>query len=632
MRKRIAVFACGWSNEYLMVVSQRFEQYASAHNADMFYFLNYSNSGAPKEDILRESNIFSLPDLTWFDGVVVLGNTLHSENEYRIIMDEINRTNVPAVCLGYQLDGISNFMYDNYNGMYELAVHLMDEHNVKDILFVGGPLDNQENNLRRKALEDVMYERGLTLSKERIVCANWNYYDAQRIVEEWYRTHDGKIPHAIVCANDVMAMGVYVALSKCGITSLEEVIVTGFDNLISAEMFTPSITSVDPGWEESCNKAMDHLWKCMDGKNEIVNEIILSHLVKKCSCGCVPEKLPMMREGAEVFIGYERMVSGSYVGGHNCELANAISEIRQKKHIKNFMEYLMNMPFRLEGNEIYFCLVDNFFESLDSEELLPIESFTSKMELVGGIRNNSLVENVVFDSREIFPYYDCEKETSDSYLIISLSSKKECYGYSVIVNNLRMIYDYSLFMWSLSIGHNFESMRQNLRIEEMTSRLKILSVTDALTGLYNRMGCEKIAFPLIKECYYSGKNAVMLFLDINKMKEINDNFGHEQGDVAICITADGIRRAIPDNWVAIRYGGDEFLVAGECPTEKDAEYISKQILKEMMNIAHEQKVPYSVTAGIGAVYVKPEDELDLYRCLRIADAKMYKMKKERRKE
>ena len=182
---------------------------------------------------------------------------------------------------------------------------------------------------------------------------------------------------------------------------------------------------------------------------------------------------------------------------------------------------------------------------------------------------------------------------------------------------------------AFNMGQNIERLRQNLKMEEMNKRLSILSVTDALTGVYNRMGCEKIAFPLIERCYHAGQNAVMLFADINKMKMINDTYGHEHGDVAIRVTASALQMAVPPEWVVVRYGGDEFLVAGACESEAEAEKISETIQTLLTRMVKERNLPYPITVGLGAVYVKPEDELDLYRCLRIADAKMYKMKKER---
>ena len=55
-----------------------------------------------------------------------------------------------------------------------------------------------------------------------------------------------------------------------------------------------------------------------------------------------------------------------------------------------------------------------------------------------------------------------------------------------------------------------------------------------------------------------------MFIDINRMKLINDYYGHLQGDIAIKVVADVIKKCISENWLPIRFGGDEFLVVGQC--------------------------------------------------------------------
>lgn len=628
MKRRIAVFGCGWSNEYLMSVNAIFNQFAVEHHADLFYFINYSDSGNDSNEELREANIYRLPDLKWFDGAVILGSTLHLETEFSVLTSAIKEAQIPAVCLGYRLEGISSFECDNYHGMHELVEHLVLQHHVKDIVYIGGPADNQESMLRKKAMTDVLEKYGHSLATENILCGNWNYYETQYVVVDWYKKNQGKLPDAFVCANDVMAMGCYVGLSKCGV-AIEDVKVTGFDSLTSGSMFSPSITSVDPGWEEMARRSMEHLFYCMDNGDEVIYQTVESHGDIRESCGCYHKKGSELSDGKEIFLGYERMVSSSYLGGHMCELSNFLSDIRKKEDIPKFFRYVLSTDHRYEGEEFYLCFVEDFFETLDANMPLKNSGYTKKMELIGGIRNGEVVKGEIFDTQTILPNYDPDKETVDQYLILCLSSRNECYGYIVMVNNTAMLYDYSMFVWSFNMGQDVERMRQNFRLEELNQRLAVLSVTDALTGVYNRMGCEKVAFPLIENCYKAGKSAVMLFIDINKMKIINDTYGHEQGDVAIRTTANALQLAVPDDWVVVRYGGDEFLVAGECANEEMAEEISTRIQKLLAKAVKEKRLPYPITVGIGAVYVKPEDELDLYRCLRIADAKMYRMKKER---
>ena len=97
------------------------------------------------------------------------------------------------------------------------------------------------------------------------------------------------------------------------------------------------------------------------------------------------------------------------------------------------------------------------------------------------------------------------------------------------------------------------------------------------------------------------------------------------------MTANAIKLAIPDDWIVVRYGGDEFLVAGECREDCSAEQAAERIQHMMAQTVRERRLPYPLSAGIGFVYIEPEEKLDLRASLRMVDAKMYATKKERRK-
>ena len=136
-----------------------------------------------------------------------------------------------------------------------------------------------------------------------------------------------------------------------------------------------------------------------------------------------------------------------------------------------------------------------------------------------------------------------------------------------------------------------------MKLVELNKRLSKLSYTDGLTGVYNRMGCEGIAYPFLEKCHEQGKNACMMFADINKMKVINDKYGHLQGDLAICTVAKVIQQVLKDKWIVVRYGGDEFLMVGECNGIEKPQQLLDEIQKELERTAKEMKLPYSLRAA-----------------------------------
>ena len=176
MKKKIAVCGSGWSNEYLKTVMSGIRKCATENDVDIFLLMNYTITNAEKYKEVGESNIFRLLEHGSFDGVIILSNTLHTQEEYDYLCSIVKEKSLPAICLEYQLPEIDFIGTDNYSGMHDLCEHLFEYHGIAHPVFVSGPVENAESSIRRKALEDVMQDKGMTLAEKDVIYCNWNYY------------------------------------------------------------------------------------------------------------------------------------------------------------------------------------------------------------------------------------------------------------------------------------------------------------------------------------------------------------------------------------------------------------------------------------------------------------------------
>ncbi len=101
-----------------------------------------------------------------------------------------------------------------------------------------------------------------------------------------------------------------------------------------------------------------------------------------------------------------------------------------------------------------------------------------------------------------------------------------------------------------------EVRRQALELSAYSKRLKTMSETDSLSGLKNRHHLDTVAIPNLDP----QSPLMVLLMDIDHFKAINDNHGHDVGDTVIQQIADIIQRSLPKGGTAIRYGGEEFLI------------------------------------------------------------------------
>ncbi len=167
-------------------------------------------------------------------------------------------------------------------------------------------------------------------------------------------------------------------------------------------------------------------------------------------------------------------------------------------------------------------------------------------------------------------------------------------------------------------------------ITEARERIENLAQTDALTGLYNlRMFNE-----VWQREHGSAERArgvyAMLMIDMDKLKEINDDFGHDAGNSAITLVAQCLQRSIRNTDYAARFGGDEFavLLPGASPEVADAvvKRVRHNVFKTTLDL-RSRMIRCNVSIG---VVNYPRDGRDIRELLSMADRKMYRDKELRR--
>ena len=167
--------------------------------------------------------------------------------------------------------------------------------------------------------------------------------------------------------------------------------------------------------------------------------------------------------------------------------------------------------------------------------------------------------------------------------------------------------------------------------KEMEERLREAAITDTLTGLFNRRGFFTLAEQQITLAKRNKRNLMLLFLDLNNMKEINDKFGHKEGDQALIDTASLLRRTFRESDIIARMGGDEFAVLLTEPTGRDIEHIIFVHIQNNLITYNEQNKKngraYKLSLSMGTAYYDPERPCSVGDLLSIADAMMYEEKK-----
>lgn len=120
-------------------------------------------------------------------------------------------------------------------------------------------------------------------------------------------------------------------------------------------------------------------------------------------------------------------------------------------------------------------------------------------------------------------------------------------------------------------------LRQNKQVREV-KRLKNKAFRDGLTGLYNRRAWDELISKEEERCKRYGHSAAVFFIDINNLKEVNDNLGHVAGDQLIQQAADVLSDTVRGNDIVARLGGDEFVILSIENNKAGAERLLKRII------------------------------------------------------
>lgn len=625
MKKKIAVFANGWSNEYLELVLEGIRKSAAEENVDLFCFVNFSSGEESKPDNIGEKSIFTLPELKGFDGAILIANTINLVSERNYLTEAVKRAGIPAISMEYELPGIPYLGTDNYKGIYELVEHVIQVHGAKSFLFFSGPADNNESQIRLQATRDALQAAGLELSPDRIIEAGWSYYSACEKMIDWLGTNQ-EVPDAVICANDDMAIGVSTALGTKGIEVPKHTIVTGFDHSIKGQKLYPIITTVARPWDCLGYEGMKLLLRCIAGEQVPMKTLFDSVLVVGESCGCsVDEARVAQRLGAirEIYVKQRENNMNEW---HLRYIDEMLAKMRTVGDLKNEMKWNFEYNHNFEGSNFLICLVDDYFADDDTRIINP-GKFTRNMEVFINLLDGKAIPNKVFPTRQLLPDYLADEEQSHIYLFTPLHIDDICSGYMVQVDNVQRLYEQTLYTWIRHISTDLERVRQNVRLEELNKRLREVSITDGLTGLKNRTGCDTLAIPYLQKCQREGKTSAIVFADVNRMKMINDKYGHLQGDLALCTVAEAIKKTLPKDWIAVRYGGDEFIMVGACEDMAEAESIKECLADTLEVLKQRKKLVFPLTASFGAVIMHPGENYSLDEYLRKADEAMYVTKK-----
>ncbi len=633
----IAVIVSTIDEEYQSGILNGIRQYAFANGITLEIFVAFGNIGSDNKHDIGEYNIFSLANFKRFDGVILLINTIQSADCLEEVLQRVRNSKIPAVCIDRDVKGLYSIKIDNEAAMRAMVEHFIEHHGCTRINYVSGPENNIDSMQRMKAYKTVLREHNIPIELERIYQGQFTSKDGAAAVQKFINS-PLELPEVIVCANDNMAVATVNALMRQGIRVPEDIMVSGFDNTYNARNYAPSMTSVERPLERvgqlACQKIIAHL----RGENPERSTTLETRCCFSQSCGCNSVPLLDMDEFKKRnYAVLESFVTDSSL---TSRLASSLTDC---DNFEDYIRHLKRFVPEFRCQEFYLCLCDSWKQGImadETEENYLLHILSPQNYITHGYGTNILVPLAYkdgeffhvpdFPTEEMLPNLFNNSNKAGNYYFFPLHFRGRCMGYCVIKDSEFPNSSKLFHNCMIDIANSLESVRKIVCLDRVTQKLNKLYTIDPLANINNRNGFRIATQIPFTKCIEEKKPVMIMFLDMDGLKYINDNFGHKAGDSAISSMADVLRNACTDGEICCRFGGDEFIIFASDYTEQKAKQLSARI-QELLTKANSQKsLPYHLATSLGYHIAVPQEGSNLFQLVTVADNIMYEQKKRRK--
>ncbi|KAF2956630.1 GGDEF domain-containing protein [Marinitoga sp. 38H-ov] len=251
-------------------------------------------------------------------------------------------------------------------------------------------------------------------------------------------------------------------------------------------------------------------------------------------------------------------------------------------------------------------------------------------------KNKSLLSYIIDNNRKIYIYDSLDFQLPDGYKIIHLNNPKPYSVYGVPLKDYNGN-SYGAILYERPKSNSFTKLELTL-LDEITYMIQSiiafhnlylqlhkekekyyeLSIKDPLTKVYNRTFLNEYLKMSYEKMKRYNENFILAFIDIDNFKQINDNFGHDYGDMILILFTETVNKIIRKSDIFARYGGDEFIIIFPNTEIENSKIIMDRIKKQLKN----NKYPIYISYGL----IELDKQLSLEKNLKKVDKEMYNMK------
>ncbi len=485
-RKRIALLMGQADEEYQNAFLNGFIRNIKAAGLGVCVFTmnkEYQNTTQREKG---DSSIFGVVNFELFDGVVVLADTIQTSDLLRRLEERIYHEFSGSV---FFVDGESQYFStlwtDSDGPMKALVSWLIEKCGYKDFAFLNGKKWHRHSVQRLASFRECLIEHGLTVREDRIYDGDFWYSSGVLLARKFAEQRDD-LPEIVVCANDVMAIGLCAELTAQGFDIPGDIAVAGFDSCYEGRRSPKALTSAFLAPFECGAFAADSIVRLMNGNTpeegyQAAPKLFKGETVRRLDDDQMEDRSADRRHGWATIDS-----AMSYSSVHNTFDLDILNQFDLNSFLSTLFDYVCQMP----AVRCFHLMLDSRWVSKNIAKDIPLWSELSR-EVIPAIEYNSedSTKNSVdltkrFDRSALLPGFSDYMGEPMAAFFTPLFFEERCFGYAEIsfkegshgyaaLDNAESYhgYDTEFALWICAVSRGLEGLLRMFNLTETARQL-----------------------------------------------------------------------------------------------------------------------------------------------------------------
>lgn len=623
-RKKIAVLIAQPEEYTQSLFLKGFLEEVLRRDYDVAVFAMYVKYQNTPGRAIGDSSIYKLISYDRFDCIVVLADTIQTKGmSEQIEKDLHNRYKGKVIFVDRNSKYFPSIHIDNYTPEKMVIDHLIEHHGLRDIAFLTGKSWHPHSIIRLKAYKDSLAEHGIEFNESRVFYGDFWYTSGESLADSLIKSGE-KLPEALACANDCMALGFAKVMTANGYSIPEDIVVVGFDSNEDGRHAPVPLTSIPiASTELGINTAVKAHALITDTEAETIESPPEMFIGGTCGCGCDSARpVYFTRTSWDTELSLSTLFS---------PFNQMDEDLIGQTSFSGLIGTIFSSMYLVRGFDSFnLCVNPSLGDSEDAFErkIMHVIRCGTEQE-----NNDKILTDTLFDREIMLPELFEVREKPSVYYFMPLFFDSSVFGYTAVrFDDKPVVISAEYRAWLRAICRGFECFRRSDNVISSSKIARRGITTDNLTGLLTYKGFLEQAETFLHMMHNNGGYMGALAVDIKNLSAINDEFGRQEGDNVIVNVASALENVFSSrNCLCFRPANDE-LVALRITRDPDDRELLEERDKLLDMVANSNKSSeYSYELYYGTDFGSPATTEDVEKLVNIAISRKNSSKIERLK-